>query len=90
MKTLGIDELPALPREIKALVHQGVYSLYAVRNVPAAFLLLTKNRNEFYFLSAAGDVIGNPGLKKVDDADVIEALTFAESVGSETARINYR
>lgn len=88
MKTLRPEDLPALPSEIKALVREGVYSLYEIRNPGARYLLLTKDRNEFYFLSAAGDVVKIRGIRRVADANVAEVVTFAGPGAGEGIRIN--
>ena len=57
MKTLKPSELPGLPREVCALVADGVYSLYELSTDEPRYVLLTSQRAEFYFLSSCGDLV---------------------------------
>jgi hypothetical protein len=57
MKVLKPGELPGLPREVRALVADGVYSLYELSTSEPRYILLTSQRTEFYFLSSHGDLM---------------------------------
>lgn len=60
MKVLKPGELPGLPREVRALVADGVYSLYELPTSEPRYVLLTSQRTEFYFLSSHGDLVPSP------------------------------
>lgn len=50
-------DLKHLPMQVKALINDGIYSLYAVRNRgPVAYVLVTNTR-EVLPLTADGDVV---------------------------------
>lgn len=52
-------ELPKLPKEVCALIADGVYGLYRI-SMPGASYVLTAARSEFYFLSEEGLLVPAP------------------------------
>lgn len=80
MKTIPAQSMPKLPKEVAALVRQGIYSLFELRDASAKYLLVTsKRKTEFYLLDDAGDVVVDDSFRSVDDADIVEAVSFTES-----------
>lgn len=77
MKVIDSSQLSGLPREVRALVRSGVYSLYAFSGDDAAYLLVT-NRNEFYLLSSVGHPISSGAVANLDDPRIGEAVSFSD------------
>lgn len=93
MKIVDESELQELPRQVIALVRDGVYALYEVRATEAQYLLATSNAKEFYFLSGTGGVVKGPaGVSTVADADIVDAVTFSgepnPEFGAGVQRVN--
>src|SRR5688572_29902338 len=86
MRILGVEALPSLPKEVKALVHDGVYALYDVDYENVRYLLVTDRPSEYYFLSANGDVV-SPPVRDLQQARLLGAVSFA-STPSGGVRIN--
>lgn len=89
MKTLMPTTLPLLSSEVKELVRDGVYALYALRRPTKAggeYLLVTRGR-EFYVLSSGGDVLDAEGAS-ISDFDIATALTFSSPAGG-SAQVNF-
>lgn len=89
MTTLRQEQLAALPADIRALVQDGVYALYAIRNRSAKYLLVT-NRNERYYLSATGAVVPKPQGPEVTDADIVDVVVLSGTLAGDPSRINAR
>ena len=60
MKTLKSTDLPGLPQQVRALIAEGVYSLYELTTETPRYVLLTAKGAEFYFLSATGQLVNGP------------------------------
>lgn len=68
MKTIMSAELPGLPGEVRALIADGVYSLYELSSDEPRYVLLTTQRNEYYFLSHKGELVPAPAhVRSIDD-----------------------
>lgn len=82
MKTLMPAELPGLPREVRALVADGVYSLYELTTEEPRYVLLTSQRTEYYFLSSRGDLMTPPSpVKSVSDLKLGAPVTVVGEGG---------
>lgn len=80
------DELKNLPNEVKALVNEGVYSLYAVKNCPGVAYALMTNTRETFALSVDGDIV--PGVEvRIDDLGA--PTYFAGLPSRQAAKLNY-
>jgi len=87
MKTLEATDLPTLPAEVKDLVQEGVYALYALKastRTGGAYLLVTR-AHEVYVLSPGGAVVETGQAPDLSSFEVLAPVTFA---GSERVRLN--
>lgn len=87
MKTLTIDSLPELPKEIKNLVADGVYTLFSINHGSNMYALLIGGNSQMYLLNNTGHVVESNTNPTLDDLGVIEAVTFPR-IGNDTIRIN--
>lgn len=87
MKTIMSAELPGLPGEVRALIADGVYSLYELPTDEPRYVLLTTQRNEFYFLSEQGNLVSAPSsVRSIEDLKLGAPVTV---VGERaTPRVN--
>ncbi len=87
MKTLKQTDLPGLPAEVRALVADGVYSLYELARETPRYILLTKGA-EYYFLSENGDLVGAPAnVKSLSDIKLGSPVTIPAATGSPRLNI---
>ena len=90
MKVLKPDELPGLPREVRALISDGMYSLYELPTSEPHYLLLTSQRTEFYFLSSHGDLMPpSTPVSSVADLLLITPVTVTDERGGVRINIGF-
>ncbi len=83
------DDLKHLPIEVKILINDGVYSLYAVKNRPGVAYVLLTNAREVYPLSADGDVVQGVQIKRLDELE-IGGPAYFHGLGPRPAlKLNY-
>jgi hypothetical protein len=85
---LKTAEMPQLPREVKSLVADGVYSLYELDTGDAKYVLYTQQREAHYLLSDDGKIVryGPGGCR--NGARIVQAVSFADA--GEGVRLNFR
>lgn len=90
MKIINSSALVGLPREVLALVRDGVYSLYtlpAATGGGAAYVLVT-NKGEFYFLAEDGSPRASGGERRLGDIEVDQLVNFSDASSSPGLQIN--
>ena len=88
MRVLDDEALPALPAEARALLAEGIFSLYEVLGemaVQVAYVLIT-DADEFYFLASDGSVVARPA-GVLGPGDLRKEPVLVPAVGPVT-RIN--
>lgn len=83
------QELKQLPNEVKALINEGVYSLYTVRNRSDLRYVLLTNAQEIYALSETGEILPSIVIKRIQDVELGEALHFSDLEPRPALRLNY-
>jgi hypothetical protein len=79
----ALNDLPALPRSVRSMVAEGSYGLYRIGGGGAPYLLVTRNRSEFYLLSERGEVVPTPaGIKSVDDVEILAPVMLEQESGA--------
>jgi hypothetical protein len=82
------DDLKNLPKEVKVLVNDGIYSLYAVMNRPGVSYILLTDTRDVYALSSAGDVlVGVP--VRLGDLELGPAARFEGLDPRPALKLNY-
>lgn len=87
MKLIHSDTLASMPREIKELVRDGVYSLYALPRGDAGFVLVT-DRGELYLASASGSIRPAPSAASLTELAPGEAVSFSDPSSFGSASVN--
>jgi len=82
-------DLKALATEIKTLINNGVYSLYAVKNMPGVAYILVTNAQRAFALSADGQVLRDIELARLGEVEVGEPAFFVDSDAMSTFNLNY-
>lgn len=85
MKSHGLRKLPL---EVKALVNDGIYSLYAVVGLPGVAFVLMTNASEFYALSADGEVLPETPIKQLKGLRLVEAVHFQDIRREASLKLN--
>ena len=88
MKILRAEALPKLPAEVKALVADGVYSLYELDTSDAPYLLYTQRQIAHYFLDRDGGVVRSGSGTATEQVKIRQAVSFA--AGGTGVRLNFR
>ena len=88
MKKVSALDIRNLPREISALVRDGVYSLYTSERAEVGYVLVT-NRDDFYCLTDDGALMKVDGVRTLEEAEIDEAVMLEGAPADETVLINY-
>jgi hypothetical protein len=89
MKVINSESLVALPREVKALIRNGVYTLYTLGAAGGAAYLLVTNRAEFYLLSSDGHPQDASSIKSISDVDLDQVVSFSDDGPRSEFQVNW-
>ncbi len=82
-------ELKALATEVKTLINNGVYSLYAVKNMPGVSYILVTNAQRAFALSEDGQVLRDIEFARLGEVEFGEPAFFTDSDSAPTFKLNY-
>ncbi|MFY0582745.1 hypothetical protein ACN28S_58270 [Cystobacter fuscus] len=83
------DELKQLPVEVKALVNDGVYSLYSVKNRPGVAYVLLTNERELFPLTGVGEIVQTVTIRNLSELELGNAIYFEGLKSGPALHLNY-
>lgn len=86
---MPLTELKALPSDVKTLINNGVYSLYAVKNMPGVAYILVTNARRAVALSADGQVVRDVDFARLGEIEIGEPAFFTDPDATPTFKLNY-
>lgn len=85
---MRVELLNGLPVEVRVLVNDGVYSLYAVHEMPGVTYVLLTNANERYALSSDGSLVENVKVPEITNLNLGPAIRCAGTPERPTISLN--
>jgi hypothetical protein len=88
MKTAKASELRSLPQQVRALIAEGVYSLYELHSDLPRYVLLTA-QGDYYFLAESGEVVPPPmHVRSLADVHLGSPVTVSGDPGSPRLHVS--
>lgn len=83
------EKLKQLPVEVKALVNDGVYSLYSVKNRPGISYVLLTNARELFPLTGSGEIVQAVTIRTLAELELGDAVFFEGLKSGPALQLNY-